>query len=279
MGRARIHPVGTTATGRVNASVVKLKQAGGARKTWRLSPEAHSALRTIVTATHAATETEIIEWLLLERAAELRQSGSGSNAAASDPDRIYLYVPFKERHQAEEAGALWDRTVSKWYVIDMTDSRAVDRWRVPATLADAKRVFAAECRAAGLLLSAGPVLDGQWHRCWVVGDRKNEPRGTYRGTFEAGEGRGFGIILNSKCAALSRSWCFDGGGPLLPPQPKKKTGQVKTKANPAQTKPTAIPLEASLPNLSREEWEALLSAHIDLSAITPTTKGKAKAGG
>ena len=273
MGRPRKHPVGTTATERVNASVDKLKLSGGARKTWRLSPEAHSALRVLMEATHAATETDIIERLLLERAAELRQSGSGSDAAVPSPDRIYLYVPFLERAKAEKAGAEWDKAVRRWYVTDQTDSHAVDRWRKPVTVADAERAFAAECKTAGLLLPVGPALDGKWHRCLVIGDKKREPSGMYRGTFAAAEGRGFGSIRNLTHPELSRGWRFDGGGAVLPRT--TKSSRVK----PAQTKPAAIPSDVSLPDLSSKEWQALLSEHVDLSATPPPTKRKAKAGG
>lgn len=66
MGRPRKHPQGATATDRVNASVAALKARGGARKTWRLSPEAASALRVIQERSGAPTETALIERLLLE---------------------------------------------------------------------------------------------------------------------------------------------------------------------------------------------------------------------
>ncbi|HEX5514321.1 MAG TPA: hypothetical protein VFY81_07990 [Gammaproteobacteria bacterium] len=66
MGRPRKHPLGTTATERVNASVAALKARGGARKTWRLSPEAAQALRVLLERSGGSTETAIIERLLLE---------------------------------------------------------------------------------------------------------------------------------------------------------------------------------------------------------------------
>lgn len=66
MARPRIHPIGTSATTRVNASVAALKERGGARKTWRLSPDATEALRIIQRITDAKTETAVIERLLLE---------------------------------------------------------------------------------------------------------------------------------------------------------------------------------------------------------------------
>jgi hypothetical protein len=66
MPRPRKHPIGTTATQRVNASLAALKAAGGARKTWRLSPEANRALQYLIEAAGTAiTETEIIERLLI----------------------------------------------------------------------------------------------------------------------------------------------------------------------------------------------------------------------
>lgn len=65
MPRPRKFPIGTTATQRVNASLAALKAAGGARKTFRLSPDANRALQLLMKATDApATETELIERLL-----------------------------------------------------------------------------------------------------------------------------------------------------------------------------------------------------------------------
>ncbi len=68
MGRPRIYPEGTSATQRVNASVAALKARGGARKTFRLSPEAVQALGEIQARTGEATETAVVERLLLEEA-------------------------------------------------------------------------------------------------------------------------------------------------------------------------------------------------------------------
>jgi len=53
---------------RVAASTAALKAAGGARKTFRLSPDAKNALDALVSRSPHATETEIIERLLLAAA-------------------------------------------------------------------------------------------------------------------------------------------------------------------------------------------------------------------
>ena len=66
MARPRIHKEGTTATQRVAASTAALIAAGGARKTFRLSPAANEALQMLMHLTDApATETELMELLLL----------------------------------------------------------------------------------------------------------------------------------------------------------------------------------------------------------------------
>lgn len=71
MTRPRIHPPGTTASQRVAASTAALRQAGGARKTWRLGPPAHAALQTLMAAEGAPeTETVLIESLLIAAAAK-----------------------------------------------------------------------------------------------------------------------------------------------------------------------------------------------------------------
>lgn len=79
MGRPRKHPVGATATDRVNASVAALKARGGARKTWRLSPEAARALQVVLELSRAPTETALIERLLLAEQQRLLGDGEASD--------------------------------------------------------------------------------------------------------------------------------------------------------------------------------------------------------
>jgi len=68
MPRPQKYPEGSTASMRVAASTAALKAAGGARKTFRLSPDAKNALDALVSRSPHATETEIIERLLLAAA-------------------------------------------------------------------------------------------------------------------------------------------------------------------------------------------------------------------
>jgi len=76
MGRRRIHPEGATARERVAASTAALIAAGGARKTFRLSPEANAALRLAMARPGApATETDLIAHLLVAHAEAERLRG------------------------------------------------------------------------------------------------------------------------------------------------------------------------------------------------------------
>lgn len=74
-GRPRKHPHGTTATVRVAVSTAALVDAGGARKTFRLSPEAHDVLKMLMRLAGApTTETAVIEQLLLAEKTRFLQS-------------------------------------------------------------------------------------------------------------------------------------------------------------------------------------------------------------
>ena len=55
-----------TATQRVNDSIAALKQAGGARKSWRLSPTANEALKICLKLGDDVTETDLINRLLID---------------------------------------------------------------------------------------------------------------------------------------------------------------------------------------------------------------------
>jgi len=65
MARERIHPEGTDATYRVQESLKALVQQGGARKTFRLKPDANKALQQLVRLLRVNTETEAVEAALI----------------------------------------------------------------------------------------------------------------------------------------------------------------------------------------------------------------------
>jgi hypothetical protein len=65
MPRERIHPEGADATYRVQASLKQLVDQGGARKTFRLKPEANKALKQLARLLDAPTETEAVETAII----------------------------------------------------------------------------------------------------------------------------------------------------------------------------------------------------------------------
>lgn len=72
MARERIHPEGTDATYRVQESLKALVQQGGARKTFRLKPDANKALQQLVKLLQVNTETEAVETAILTLRDELK---------------------------------------------------------------------------------------------------------------------------------------------------------------------------------------------------------------
>lgn len=74
MARERIHPEGTDATYRVQESLKVLVQQGGARKTFRLKPDANKALQQLVKLLQVTTETEAVETAILTLRDELKSA-------------------------------------------------------------------------------------------------------------------------------------------------------------------------------------------------------------
>ncbi len=72
MPRERIHPEGTDATYRVQESLKALVQQGGARKTFRLKPDANRALQQLQKLLDASTETEAVERAIIAMRDELQ---------------------------------------------------------------------------------------------------------------------------------------------------------------------------------------------------------------
>ncbi|MGP5477552.1 zincin-like metallopeptidase domain-containing protein [Pseudomonas helleri] len=50
-----------------------------------------------------------------------------------DTDRTYIHVPFKEKEQARELGAKWDRQESSWYIPSGVNKEVFSHWLNPVT--------------------------------------------------------------------------------------------------------------------------------------------------
>lgn len=122
-------------------------------------------------------------------------------------DRTYLHVPFAEKAQAQEHGALWDRIAKKWFAEAGSDLSPFRRWlpknesSLGAPSADPRIEFLEVLRSKGLILKGQPIMDGQLHRVPVVGDKAGQTSGAYVGYLD---GRPAGFIQNFKQATEDR---------------------------------------------------------------------------
>jgi putative DNA primase/helicase len=140
-----------------------------------------------------------------QKAAMQRQEKDGREQTMSTTketvERHYLAVPFEEKNAAKAAGAKWDRKAKAWYAPDGVDLSKLAAWntssgKAPETpLVPPQVEFAQSCRDHGLSIQGDIVMDGQWHRVSVDGDKKGQESGSYRGYLD---GRPSGQITNFK---------------------------------------------------------------------------------
>ena len=130
--------------------------------------------------------------------------------------QIYLAVPFAEKDTAKEAGARWDKDKKIWYVeaanIGKTISEeTIKKWLPNKDVAQGaqqkqalrpEEEFAAEIRAAGLILDGEPIMDGKFHRVPVEGGKRGAKDGAYVGFLD---GKPSGHIENFK-SGLKLAW-------------------------------------------------------------------------
>ena len=81
--------------------------------------------------------------------------------------------------------------------------------------ANVQAEFAIALAAAGLQLKALPIMDGQWHRAAVDGDRAKKQSGRYRGYLTGIRPAGF--IQNFKDGSRSGRWKFRAMAPAMSP--------------------------------------------------------------
>lgn len=125
--------------------------------------------------------------------------------------RVFIAVPFAEKEEAKAAGAKWDRAAKSWFIPEGVDNAALSKWSAPEktpqpTLSPAEE-FADALKANGLLLKGAPVMDGEWHRVPVDGDKKGQLSGSYRGFLD---GRPSGQITNYRNGDAAVKWVATG---------------------------------------------------------------------
>ena len=197
-----------------------------------------------------------------------------SNDQASDHSenkRIYLNVPFREKNEAKEAGAKWDRRHKSWYVNDGEDLKAFAKWQkkieVNEQEIDPKKEFADACKSEGLLIDE-PVMDGKWHRVAVIGDPKGKTSGSYRGFVE---GIPAGQIMNFKKASEPVKWVSTGSKVDPEELERLKAQSAANKAEQAQE------LRFQYKQVAKRAYGTFMNA-IDASSDHPYLRKKQVAG-
>lgn len=123
-------------------------------------------------------------------------------------DRTYLDVPFAQKDQAKALGAKWDRTEKSWYVLADVSLEPFQQWMEPKQalyiepIQSPEAEFAGVIKSAGLVLDGMPIMDGRMHRVPVEGDDNSQKSGSYVGFLD---GHPAGYINNYK-TGYERKW-------------------------------------------------------------------------
>ncbi|MGE4278199.1 MAG: zincin-like metallopeptidase domain-containing protein [Magnetospirillum sp.] len=132
---------------------------------------------------------------------------------------LYIAVPYAEKNEAKAAGAKWDRAAKSWYVPEGVDPAGFSKWAgkaTPKAELSPQEEFGQALKTHGLEVGGAPIMDGEWHRCPVKGDKGKEKNGAYRGFLD---GIPAGNITNYK-AGTSEKWVATGV--TLPPEEKAR---------------------------------------------------------
>ncbi|ELU9701950.1 DUF1738 domain-containing protein [Escherichia coli] len=116
-------------------------------------------------------------------------------------EKTWLNVPYKEKNEAKQHGARWDKGAKSWYAPEGTNLAPLSKWlpenneirQEPPQ--DPRAEFAEALKDAGLKVEGLPQMDGKLHRVPVEGDEKGKNSGAYKGYLD---GHPAGFIQNFK---------------------------------------------------------------------------------
>lgn len=131
-------------------------------------------------------------------------------AIGQKQERLYLNVPYEERHQAKKAGAKWDRAAKSWFAPEGIDG--LDKWKpentqTPRPTLDPREEFKQALQDHGFVIEGLPDMDGEWHRIPLEDDSKGKKSGSYRGFLD---GVPNGQMKNFKDGQEAHQWVATG---------------------------------------------------------------------
>lgn len=115
--------------------------------------------------------------------------------------RHFIFVPYEEIEEAKETGAQFDKKLSSWFGPPNLDRAIFKKWEHPRTKkilsieVDPVQEFKAFCDGHGLRFQGAPVMDGDFHRVPIDGDRGKKQSASYKAFLD---GRPNGWIKNFK---------------------------------------------------------------------------------
>lgn len=132
--------------------------------------------------------------------------------------RKYLYVPYKERQEAKNLGAIWDAKEKKFFAPYYLNQNLFAKWNSENTHQKQKSYntyqnidenealaqFKIALQSQGFIVDA-PIMNGKIQRCKVEGDRGNEKSGAYLGYLDEYPA---GFIQNHK-TGYKANWKFE----------------------------------------------------------------------
>ncbi len=123
--------------------------------------------------------------------------------------------------------------------------------------AGVKAEFADALAAAGLQLKALPIMDGQWHRAAVEGDKRHKRSGRYRGYLTGIRPAGF--IQNFKDETRTRRWKSGATAPAMSPADDAAMQHAAAEAKARRTAERTA-AQAEVAARAEVQWSAASSA-------------------
>lgn len=123
--------------------------------------------------------------------------------------RKYLNVPYDERLEAKQLGAIWDAKEKKFFAPFYLEQSLFEKWNPQRNLKysinqnEAIGQFKAALEAQGFIIDT-PIMNGKIQRCKIDGDRGNEKSGAYVGFLDEYPA---GFIQNHK-TGFKENWKF-----------------------------------------------------------------------
>lgn len=171
-------------------------------------------------------------------------------------EKTVLAVSFKDKDEAKNLGAQWDKEAKFWFAPKGADLSKLEKWMpkqevAPQVTSSNPGVeFADALRANGLVIDGPPIMDGKMHRVPVEGKGPQSKDGAYVGYLD---GKPSGFIQNHS-TGLTQKWS-QKGVPMTPEQ--RAHLQAQTQINKEQRAQELMAEHTKAAEYSTWKWKKL----------------------